>query len=401
VPLDAAYPQDRLQFMLADADVRIVVTTGTLLDRVPALGRRFSGLCQVRVDTDGASISSWPEHDLDESPAADALAYCIYTSGSTGQPKGVVLEHAALANLVAWHTDTWLTETGTRTLLYSPISFDVSFHEIVVGLCSGATLVQVDEATRANPMALLEFAREHRVEKWYMPFVTLQQVAQAALTSPPPSGLKEVIVGGEVLRITPEIRDFARRTGCVIHNHYGSTECIDVATHTLSGDPAQWPDVVPIGRTNVHNMNLYILDDAAQLAPVGVVGEIYAEGDCLARGYWRRPELTRERFIASPFGFQGERLYRMGDLGRYLPDGTIECLGRADNQVKIRGFRVEPSEVEAVLAQHPAVAECVVTAKVGNHGRAKLVAYVVPDPAHDGAGVPELLRAHAADRLPD
>ncbi|RKR91092.1 amino acid adenylation domain-containing protein/thioester reductase-like protein [Micromonospora pisi] len=401
VPLDAAYPQDRLRFLLEDARVRTVVTTEALLARIPAMVERFGDRAQVRTDQDRAAIAEHAATNLEDAPAADAAAYCIYTSGSTGRPKGAVVEHGALANLVAWHADTWLTGVGTRTLLYSPISFDVSFHEILAGLCTGATLVQVDEGTRANPMALLEFVRRERVEKWYMPFVTLQQIAQAAQTGGVPTVLKELIVGGEVLRITAEIRDFARRTGCVIRNHYGSTECIDVATHTLSGDPDGWPSVVPIGRANVHNMNLYILDGARQLLPVGVVGEIYAEGDLLARHYHGRPDLTRERFLPSPFGVQGDRLYRMGDLGRYLPDGTIECLGRADNQVKIRGFRVEPSEVEAVLAGHPAVAECVVAAKVFSQGSARLTAYVVPERGHDPSGLPDRLRAGLADQLPD
>jgi amino acid adenylation domain-containing protein/thioester reductase-like protein len=401
VPLDAAYPQERLDFMLEDADVRIVVTTRALVERVLALGEQFGGVTQVLVDADRTAIVGHAEHDLEDRLPPEAVAYCLYTSGSTGRPKGVVVEHGALANLVAWHRANWLAEVGTRTLLYSPISFDVAFHEMLAGLCSGATLVQVDEGTRRNPMALLEFVRRHRIEKWYMPFVALQQVAQAAQTASAPADLEELIVGGEVLRITPEIRDFARRTGCVIHNHYGSTECIDVATHTLSGDPDLWPSVVPIGRANVHNMNLYILDDARQLLPVGVVGEIYAEGDCLARSYHRRPELTEERFVPSPFAVQGRRLYRMGDLGRYLPDGTIECLGRADDQVKIRGFRVEPSEVEAVLAQHPAVAECAVAAKVTHDGRARLLAYVVAREGHDRAALPEALRSSLADRLPD
>ncbi|WP_405818765.1 amino acid adenylation domain-containing protein [Streptomyces sp. NBC_01390] len=406
VPLDAAYPPERLAFMIEDADVRVLITDDVSPHRDPVLAERLAGLTLVRPDTDAAGTGPDAAESEDaripsaEVPA-EALAYCIYTSGSTGRPKGVLVDHAALANLVAWHREAWLAAPGTRTLLYSPISFDVAFHEILAGLSTGATLVQVDEDTRRNPMALLDFVRSQRVEKWYMPFVTLQQIAQAARTAPAPTSLRELIVGGEVLRITPEIREFARRTGCVIHNHYGSTECIDVATHTLAGDPGDWPDVVPVGRATVHNMNLYILDEALRPLPVGATGEIYAEGDSLARGYHRRPELTEERFTSSPFGIQGRRLYRMGDLGRYRPDGTIECLGRADNQVKIRGFRVEPSEVEAVLAEHPAVAECVVAARAGAKGRTRLIAYVVlRDGDADGTTV-ERIRAGLADRLPD
>ncbi|MFI7207922.1 amino acid adenylation domain-containing protein [Micromonospora aurantiaca] len=393
VPLDAAYPVERLRMSVEDAGVRTVLTTGAPIPQ-------FTDVTEIRMDTEQAAIDACDDTDPDYPCTPDAAAYCIYTSGSTGRPKGVVVEHAALANIVAWHSDTWLVGVGVRTLLYSPISFDVSFHEIAAGLCTGATLVAVDEETRRNPIELLEFTRRERIAKWYTPFVTLQQIAQAARTVGPPTTLRELIVGGEVLRITPEIRDFARRTGCVIHNHYGSTECIDVATHTLSGDPAHWPSVAPIGRANVHNMNLYILDDARQLVPLGVVGELYADGDSLSRGYQGRPELDAERFFPNPFAVQGSRLYRMGDLGRYLPDGTIECLGRVDNQVKIRGFRVEVSDVEAVLARHPAVAECAVRAVTAN-GRAHLAAYAVAHDVRDRAGLPETLRAFLADRLPD
>jgi amino acid adenylation domain-containing protein/thioester reductase-like protein len=401
VPLDPAYPPERLALMLEDSGVGTVV-----LDRSAPLGAAtaeelFAGLIEIDLDRAAIAIAAEAGDDLDDSLAADALAYCIFTSGSTGRPKCVMVEHRALANLVAWHREAWLSAAGTRTLLYSPFSFDVAFHEIFAGLCSGATLIQVDEATRRNPLAILEFARKERIEKWYMPYVTLQQVAQAARTSPPPESLKELIVGGEVLRITPEIRDLARRTGCVIHNHYGSTECIDVATCTLAGDPDEWPSVVPIGHACVANMNLYVLDPARQLVPIGVVGELFGEGDCLARGYRRSPELTKERFLASPFGVQGTRLYRLGDLGRYLPDGSIECLGRVDHQVKIRGFRVEPGEVEAILLEHPAVSECVVAARPGPQGRMRLIAYVVAADGYASAVLSEQLRTVASERLPD
>ncbi len=311
------------------------------------------------------------------------------------------MEHGALVNLVTWHREHWPTGLGTRTLLYSPVSFDVAFHEILAGLCTGATLIQLDEQTRRNPMALMTFMGEHRVQKLFMPFVTLQQLAQAAQALPPPADLRDLIVGGEVLRITPEIRDLARRTGCVIHNHYGSTECIDAATYTLRGDPDRWPSTVPIGFPNVNNMNLCILDVAGQLAPFGVTGEICAEGDCLAREYHRRPQLTRERFVTSPFALHGGRLYRTGDRGRYLPDGTIECLGRADRQTKIRGFRVEPSEVEAALAGHPDVAECAVVPRPTSSGGTRLVGFIVPPDRASRENLPEKVRRSLIATLPE
>uniref|UniRef100_UPI0012FBA60D polyketide synthase n=1 Tax=Nocardia asiatica TaxID=209252 RepID=UPI0012FBA60D len=401
VPLDPAYPADRVAFMLTDSGAGIVVTNPGHIG-----GDLESALRQVRslpITSDGALIRPCPTAVVvGTSVSVQAPVYMIYTSGSTGRPKGTTVSHAAIANLLAWHRRTWLSEPGTRVLLYSPIGFDVAFHEIFAGLVTGATLVVVDEDTRTNPMALLEFARARRIQKWYMPFVALQQVAQAATTAAQvPTDLVELIVGGEILRITPAIREFARRSGTVIHNHYGSTECIDVATHTLAGDPATWPAVAPVGRASVDNMALHILDDTLTPVEPGQVGEIYCEGDSLAQGYHGRPGLTAQRFVANPFGPAGSRLYRMGDLGRDSGDGVIECIGRADNQLKIRGFRIEPGEIEAALAEHPAVAECAVVAAQGAHGNARLLAYVVPTSGVQPADLGRQLRQHAAATMPD
>ncbi len=400
LPLDSAYPTERLRFMLEDSGAKAVVTSAELLAGAEhlneILGSRSLVFCDRETDFPEDAATN---RDGQGSGLAD-LAYCIYTSGSTGNPKGVAVDHAALCNLISWHRSTWLVGAGVRTLLFSPISFDVAFHEIVVGLSTGATLVQVEESTRSNALALLEFARRAEIAKWYMPFVTLQQIAQAALKGEAPTALRELIVGGEPLRITPEVREFARRTGCVIHNHYGSTECVDVTSFALSGDVDAWPELVPIGRANVHNMNAFILDRWGQLVPPGVVGELYAAGDCLARGYLNRPELNAERFLPNPFGTQGSRLYRLGDLGRYLSGGEIECLGRADQQIKIRGYRVEPGEIESTLAKHPRVAECVVTVKRGPQGGHRIVAYIVP-PAGVELAQPSVLRGFLAERLPE
>ncbi|MFI8977450.1 amino acid adenylation domain-containing protein [Nocardia asteroides] len=404
VPLDPAYPADRVAFMLTDSGAGIVVTEPGHLDG----GDLESVLRQARclpVTADGAPVEYCPAAGVVGARVSVAApVYMIYTSGSTGRPKGTAVGHAAIANLLAWHRRTWLSQPGTRVLLYSPISFDVAFHEIFAGLATGATLVVLDEDTRTNPIALLEFARVRRIQKWYLPFVALQQLAQAATTAAQvPTELVELIVGGEILRITPAIREFARRAGAVIHNHYGSTECIDVATHTLAGDPAAWPTVAPVGRASVDNMALHLLDDTLTPVEAGQVGEIYCEGDCLAQGYHGRPGLTAQRFVANPFGPAGSRLYRMGDLGRDSGGGVIECVGRADNQLKIRGFRIEPGEIEAALAEHPMIAECAVVAAPGAHGNARLLAYIVPTPGAEtpGGELGAALRRHAAATLPE
>ena len=399
LPLDPAYPRERLSFMLEDADVRAIVTSSRLLKQ-PSDFPGVEGLITVFCDRDAAVVN---QSNADTPPVVlpSATAYCIYTSGSTGTPKGVIVDHAALCNLIAWHREAWEVGSGLRTLLYSPISFDVAFHEIVVGLCTGATLIQVDEATRSNAIALSEFIVQAEIAKCYMPFVTLQQIAQAAVKGSAPRSLRELIVGGEPLRITAEIRDFARRTGCIIRNHYGSTECIDAVTCTLSGPAENWPELAPIGRPNVHNMNAYILDRFGQLVPMGVVGEIYADGDCLAQGYLNRPALNAERFLPNPFRQQGDRLYRMGDLGRYLPNGDIECLGRADQQHKVRGYRIELGEIEAVLASHDQVAECAVAIKRGRNDEQRIIAYIVMTKDAADTGSVDAFRAYLAKRLPE
>lgn len=401
VPLDASYPKERLDFMISDSGLSKVITSHHLLEGLPETSSLFANVEKIYLDNLASKYIEGSAQKPEKQDNPDGFAYCIYSSGSTGVPKGVIIEHKALANLVAWHKEDWLAELGTRTLLFSPISFDVSFHEIVAGLCTGATLVQIDEETRCNPIALAVFVRQERIEKWYMPFVTLQQISLAAKTVGYPENLKELIVGGEPLRITDEIREFARRTGCVIQNNYGSTECLTITTYSLQGDPDKWPPLAPIGKPTVHNTNVYILDDDLKLVGIGELGEIYADGDCLAKGYHNRPDLNEEHFIQSPFNIQGERLYRTKDLGRYLPDGNIECIGRADNQVKIRGYRVEIGEIETVLSAHDLVLECVVSAKKNSMGTDKIFAYIVPVSGHDKVKVEEDVRAYLGEKLPD
>lgn len=398
VPLDASYPNERLSFMVSDSGLNKVITTKKLCAEFPETESIFIKCQKIYLDE---SHADGQNDNPDLQTSSEGLAYCIYTSGSTGVPKGVIIEHKALANLVAWHRDEWLAEVGTRTLLFSPISFDVSFHEIIAGLCTGATLVQIDEETRRNPIALASFVYHQNIEKWYMPFVTLQQISLAAKTVGYPKNLKELIVGGEPLRITDEIREFARQTRCVIQNNYGSTECLTITTYSLQGDPEKWPALAPIGKPTIYNTNVYILDENMKPVNIGEVGEIYADGDCLAKEYHNRQDLTKERFIENPYDIQGKRLYRTKDLGRYLPDGNIECIGRSDNQVKIRGYRVEIGEIETALASHEFVAECVVSVKKNSMGTNKIYAHIVSVPDQDDHNLEDSLRTYLSSRIPD
>ncbi len=429
VPLDAAYPKERLHHILSDSAVKIVLTTEETLRTASHILALTQGLQTITLGPSTLSLRNLAQDNPSSAVQPHHLAYCLYTSGSTGQPKGAAMEHGALANLIAWHKDHWLSEVGTRVLLFSPISFDVSFHEIAAALCSGGTLIQLKEETRRNALALLDLIIEHQVEKIYLPFVALQQLAQAvegrttayrspAARIPPqnqtiPISLREIIVGGEPLQITADISALLRQTGCILHNQYGSTECLVITAYTLrnglteTGEADRWPPQVPVGKPT-YNTRVYILDQFLQHVPIGVTGEIYADSDCLAREYYQRADLTAERFIPNPFtpDFSG-RLYKIGDLGRYLPDGNIECLGRVDHQVKIRGFRVELGEIEAVLNEHPQVGECVVMPREDVPGNKRLVGYVVPVPG-GGANAPQedsplntKLQTYLKTKLPD
>jgi amino acid adenylation domain-containing protein len=312
------------------------------------------------------------------SDSPDQLAYVLYTSGSTGQPKGVAMVHRAMVNLVEWQNrvSAGLPE-GARTLQFSALSFDVSFQEMFATWCSGGELVLISEEIRHNPSALWDCISDCKVNRMFLPFVALQQLAEAAVGRDSlPDCLQEVITAGEQLQVTPQVvQMFQRLQKATLHNQYGPTETHVVTSHSLTGDPSKWPLLPSIGRP-IANTRAYILDQAQNPVPIGAVGEICIGGAALARGYLNNPEMTTRRFVPDPHTDElGARLYRTGDLGRFHPDGTIEFLGRADGQVKIRGYRVELAEVEAALRKGPAILECVVKAwRHQNENR--LVAYL-------------------------
>ncbi|MDH3604074.1 MAG: condensation domain-containing protein, partial [Candidatus Tectomicrobia bacterium] len=283
-----------------------------------------------------------------------------------------------------------------RTLQFTPLSFDVSCQEIFTTWCTGGALVLVTDELRQDGEALLAYLKTQRIERLFLPFIALQNLAESVTHQSPPEGLRDVITAGEQLHITPAIAHWFRQSECRLHNHYGPTESHVVSAYSLTGVVSAWPTLPPIGRP-VANTQLYILDHDYQPVPLGVTGELYLGGGCLARGYLHRPELTAERFIPDPFG--AGRLYKTGDLARYRPDGSIEFLGRADDQVKLRGFRIELGEIEAVLSQHPAVLETAVLAREDDGHPKQLVAYVVP-----GEERPSLvsdLRSHLSNIVPD
>jgi amino acid adenylation domain-containing protein len=382
-PIDPAYPEDRVAFMLADTDAPVLLTQERLLAGLPDHSGRT-----VCLDTDRELIDSHDDGPLAPSATLDELAYVIYTSGSTGRPKGVAMPHRPLSNLVAWQLENFSAPAAARTLQFASLSFDVAFQEIFSTWCSGGTLVLVDEAARRDPEVLLRLLSEQQVERLFVPFVALNNLCEAAgHLGVSVSSLREVITAGEQPKSTDAVRAFfAAHPGCTLANHYGPTEAHVVSAFTLAGSPAGWPELPPIGRP-IANARIYLLDRHGQPVPIGVPGELHIGGASLARGYLNRPGLTDERFVPDPFSDESQaRMYRTGDLARHLPEGEIEYIGRADDQLKIRGFRVEPGEIEAALREHPAVAEALVVGSDDDAGAKRLVAYLVGKESSVSAG---------------
>ncbi|NEQ83893.1 MAG: amino acid adenylation domain-containing protein, partial [Moorea sp. SIO2I5] len=375
VPLDSSYPSERLAYMLSDAKVAVLLTQASLVTSLP----EYQGQ-MVCLDRDWGAIAQFSEENLSKVVKPENLGYIIYTSGSTGKPKGVAMSQRALVNLIMWQQQEAIIGQGARTLQFSPISFDVSFQEIFSTWYSGGILVLISQEVRRDPLALMQFLAQNKIDKLFLPFVALQQLAAVAPQCQTLPQLREIVTAGEQLQVTPDLIELMNRLPyCRLQNQYGPSESHVVSAYTLQGAATSWPALPPIGRP-IANNQLYILNSELQPVPIGVAGELYIGGVGVANGYLNRPELTAEKFIPDPFGEQGEsRLYKTGDRARYLRDGNIEYLGRIDNQVKIRGFRIEIGEIEATLSQHPTVKETVVVVREDNPGNKRLVAYIVPE----------------------
>ena len=392
--LDPSWPRERLAFMLAESDAALLLTQERLG------GSLHPGeAAVVRIDAQGAELARQQGTNLESAVGPDDLAYVVYTSGSTGRPKGIGMPHRALANLVEWHRHA--PSSAARVLQFAALSFDVSFQEIFSCLASGATLVLPREATRLDPGELGRFIGAHRIQRAHLPNAILYRLAEEFAEDPAPlEGLKEIMVGGEQLQVGPALRTlFERLKGCALFNHYGPSESHVVTSFPLPADPAAWPALPPLGRP-ISNTLMYVLDARLHPVPVGVTGELFIAGPCLARGYLNRPDLTAERFLPDPLGtVPGARMYRSGDLVRWLADGNLDFLGRADAQIKIRGMRIEPGEIETALVQHPMVKEAVIVARRDVPGKPQLVAYVVPGPG-TAPSVADL-RDHLRRTLPE
>jgi len=398
VPLDPAYPVDRLAYMIDDSAPSVILTRAAA-----AIG--YTGAIPVLdVQADAAAWSGEAETDPGlEDVLPQHTAYVIYTSGSTGRPKGVVVEHANVVNLVHAHIELCSLTASDRILQFASYSFDASVEEIFPALCVGATIVLRPAHLTIPDVSFVNFLAAHQVTIADLPtaFWHLWAGEVEEGRSKPDVPLRMVIVGGEKAERRHLINWFER---CGNHNirwinTYGPTEATVNAT-SLCVDPAAVAELgeIPIGRP-VANARIYILDSHRQVTPVGVAGEIHVGGAGVVRGYLGKPGLTSERFIPDPFSSKpGGRLYKTGDVGRWLPDGNVEYLGRNDFQVKLRGYRIELGEIESKVGDCPGVRSAVVIVREDTPGEKRLVAYVLPEPGAELSAA--TLRAHLAASLP-
>jgi amino acid adenylation domain-containing protein len=387
VPLDPSYPTDRLSYLLADATPKVLLTQQRLLGKLADAEVEV-----VALDADWDAIAQYPTENLSRPSlnlTSGHLAYVIYTSGSTGRPKGVMVEHKALVNLALAKRDAFDFDSHTRTLANNAFGFDVGSFEIVVPLCWGARVRLPNRDWRVADPAMANGLRG-------MTHLFPTPGFLSTLDSNDLRNIRVVSAGGQALT-WDVVRDWP--VGRKVFNAYGPTETTVTASlyRCESGDAARTGRSPPIGRP-IANVQMYLLDEMGHPCPEGVVGEICIGGAGVARGYWRRPGLTAEKFVASPF-ISGVRLYRTGDLGRYRPDGNIEFVGRNDEQVKVRGYRVELGEIESRLHEHPGVREAAVLAREDRPGDQRLVAYYTSR-ASTGELPAEELRAHLSARLP-
>jgi amino acid adenylation domain-containing protein len=407
VPLDPNYPNERLGTLVADVQPRLLLTQ-------PHLMSRFSGLAAnvIVLNSLSETIAQEPGYTPANKAEPDDLAYVIYTSGSSGAPKGVPITHRALANFISSACIAFELKRSDRVLQFASLSFDTANEEIFPCLVRGATLVLRTDSMLDSVSLFLQKCRDWQITVLDLPTIywdeLVEQLSSEQLTIP--EQLRLVIIGGE--RAAPgRVAEWQKYAGERVRllNTYGPTEATVVATMC---DVTKWQSdgpvrEVPIGRP-IPNVQTYVLDNQLNPMPIGVPGELHIGGVGLARGYLNRPELTAEKFIANPFSNEpGARLYKTGDLARYLADGNMEFIGRADHQVKMRGFRIELGEIESVLVQHPEVSAAAVLARVDDRanslssfgGAKRLVAYVAS--RKDQACTENDLRSYLKRKLPD
>jgi amino acid adenylation domain-containing protein len=393
LPLDPNYPLDRLVFMLEDAGASVLLTTGTHASRVLSMPEACvpTVLC---LDSEWQTIGKNPAENLHLEIAPDSLAYVIYTSGSTGNPKGAMITHRGLTNYLQWAVEAYDVANGCGAPVHSSISFDLTVTSLFTPLMAGRSVFLLPDGIESLADALLQRSNYSLVK------ITPAHLRALAELLPPDQiagSVRALVIGGEALHYQSLSfwREHAPATRII--NEYGPTETVVgcCVYEVASEDPLDGP--VPIGRA-IANTNLFLLDKDLKPVADGETGELFIGGDGVARGYLNREELTRDRFVASPFAAR-EKLYRTGDLARLLTNGNVEYVCRVDDQVKIRGYRIEPGEIETVMKQHANVSDCAVVVSETAADEKRLIGFVKND--ERAQWNEEALRQSLHEKLPD
>ncbi|HLG62249.1 MAG TPA: amino acid adenylation domain-containing protein [Ktedonosporobacter sp.] len=397
VPLDPTYPAERLTFMLQDSQTPVLVTQQHLAERLS-----LQNVAVVCLDRDAGLLAQQSAAEPAYTATVDDLAYIIYTSGSTGRPKGVEITHKSLLNLVCWHQQAFGVTTADRATQLTSPAFDATGWELWPYLTAGACIYMPTEDTRTAPTRLRDWLLDNKITITFLP--TMLAESMLALEWPSSTPLRFMLTGADTLHHYP-----SPALPFTLVNNYGPSEATVLVT---SGPVPPTPDATTpptIGRP-IANAQIYILDEQLRQVPVDTPGELHIGGICLARGYLNRPELTAEKFIPNPFvgtRFTASdldptaRLYKTGDLARFLPDGQIAFMGRIDHQVKIRGYRIELDEIMAALNNHEAIQTSIVTAREDVAGDKRLVAYIVltPEAQVTVSSLREALLTHLPDYM--
>jgi len=388
LPIDPAYPAQRISYMLEDAKVSILLTEEHLSERFPSGSWR-----NLSIDgNDRSEIDRQPAEAPSSGASVENLAYVIYTSGSTGVPKGVAITHSSLLNLVYWHQENFAITPKDRATYLAGLGFDATVWELWPYLTAGASLHLPDDSIRTVPEPLRDWLVAQAITVSFAPTPLAERLI--AIPWPSNTALRILLTGADTLHRLP-----SDQLPFTLINNYGPTECTVVATSGPVAVIEKHSGLPTIGRP-IRNTQIHILDDNLKPVPIGEPGQMFISGASLARGYLNHPELTAERFLPNPFdATPGARMYRTGDIARLLADGEIAFMGRIDDQVKIRGFRIEPDEITAVLNEDPSVEQSVVVARSVAGGEKSLVAYIVVAP---GAAVSQSeLKLALGNRLPD
>ena len=396
VPLDPAYPKERLTYMLEDSETPLVLSQPGLLSEVTDFEAEV-----VNLEPDWKLFADESRENVRSNVEPENLAYVIYTSGSTGKPRGVLLTHGGLVNHNVAASKLFSITTNDRMAQFASISFDIAIEEIFPTWIAGGSLIVREEDASLAVGDFLPWVDQNGVTALDLPTAYWHELVRelSESTLKLPKSLRLVIVGGEKAQ-SGALATWRKLAGSRVRwvNTYGPTETSVIVTSYEPKDSEELPSVLPIGRP-IANTKIYILSKSLQMLPVGVAGDLYVSGPGLARGYLNRPETTAEKFVADPFSQEpGARMYKTGDLARYLANGEIEFAGRTDDQVKIRGYRVELEEIEAVLGTHPGAHEVVVMARENASGEKSLVAYLVP--SREQVPTASELRSYLTKKLP-